>query len=160
VLLEAIRACFGALPPPPKPLFAPWVPPAEDPKERRMRTRAWALLTADAQRPTVHVPGLQACAHPPSEIAPLPHVLCMPMPAALAALPKKTRHLMQASPFAVCSASLSQAPVIKAKHTTRKRLTAALPALAPRSPRLMLTAALPAHMRRRRRARRCWARWA
>ena len=64
MLLEAIRACFGTLPAPAPPLFAPAGPPAEDLRDARMRARAWALMSAEAPRPAVYIPGLQAHACP------------------------------------------------------------------------------------------------
>lgn len=61
MVLEAIKAMFGCLPPAAGHLFAASssAAPSEDPRDAKMRARAWALVSSEAKQPAVHVPGLQ-----------------------------------------------------------------------------------------------------
>ncbi|CAL8471398.1 g10940 [Coccomyxa elongata] len=59
VMMEAIKSMFGCLPSAVGPLFSA-APASEDLKDAKMRARAWALVSSEAKRPAVSIPGLQS----------------------------------------------------------------------------------------------------
>lgn len=63
--MEAIKSMFACLPSAAGPLFSA-TPASEDLKDAKMRARAWALVSSEAKRPAVSIPGLQVCPDIPS----------------------------------------------------------------------------------------------